>query len=187
MGRFNWIALVCVCACALASPAVGETAAAEPIRVAVYAFELEDFSAGGGIIPPDARDNAYLDQATEEARRLLAQSGRYALVDTAAAQDEPVKARTLRSCRGCIGPITRRLGAEQAVIGTIKRINRTEYTLLIQFFDAKSGEPVANFFTGLRMGANYAWPRGVTWLMKNRILSEGAMNESTRGAASRSP
>jgi hypothetical protein len=83
-----------------------------------------------------------------------------------------VKARTLRSCRGCIGPITRRLGAEQAVIGTIKRINRTEYTLLIQFFDAKSGEPVANFFTGLRMGANYAWPRGVTWLMKNRILSE---------------
>ena len=33
-----------------------------------------------------------------------------------------------------------------------------------------SGEPVANYYTSLRMGANYAWPRGVTWLMKNRIL-----------------
>ncbi len=36
--------------------------------------------------------------------------------------------------------------------------------------DAHSGAVVSNAFTGLRMGANYAWPRGVTWLMQNKIL-----------------
>ncbi|KAB2940030.1 MAG: DUF3280 domain-containing protein [Hyphomicrobium sp.] len=143
----------------------------QPIKVAVYAFELEDFSAGGGIIAPDERDAAYLEQATQEARRLLGESGRYSIVDTSGAPDEPVKAHKMRACGGCVGPITRKLGADQAVIGTLTRINRTEYTLLVQFFDAGTGAPVANYFTGLRMGANYAWWRGVRSLMQNRILA----------------
>lgn len=164
-----------LCGCTLLSAAVvSETSfAGEPIKVAVYEFELEDFSAGGGIIAPDARDTTYLEQATQEAKRLLSLSGRYTMVDTAGAQDEPVKARKMRSCGGCLGPITKKLGADQAVIGTITRINRTEFTLLIQFFDAGSGEPISNYYTGLRMGADYAWPRGVAWLMKNRILAKG--------------
>lgn len=146
---------------------------AVPTKVAVYDFELNDFSAGGGIIAMDARDVQYLGEATAEARRQLVQSGRYALVDTApVAGEASVKARDIRGCGTCIGALTRKLGAAQGVLGTITRINRTEYTLLIQFFDAGSGEPVANYYTSLRMGANYAWPRGVTWLMKNRILAQ---------------
>lgn len=146
-----------------------------PRKVAVYGFELKDFSAGGGIIAPDERDVTYLAAATDEAKRQLAQSGRYTVVDTAPVGDEPaVKAHQLRDCGKCIGTITQRLGAEQAVLGTVTRINRTEYTLLIQFFDATTGEPAASYYTSLRMGANYAWPRGVTWLMKNRILLAAA-------------
>jgi len=182
----DWIALDChrvqralgarafLCACALlCAAAVAKWALAEePIKVAVYEFELEDFSAAGGVIPPDAKDTTYLAEATQEAKRWLSESGRYTMVDTAGAQDEPVKAHTLHSCRGCVGPITKKLGADQAVVGTIKRISRTEYTLLIEFIDAGSGEPVSRYFTGLRMGANYSWPRGVKWLMKNRILAK---------------
>jgi uncharacterized protein DUF2380 len=166
------ISRACIIAAAVAIAAPVTAAEPVPVKVAVYPFELKDFSAGGGIIAPDARDTTYLEQATEEAKRQLEQSGRYALVDTAAAQDEPVKAHQMASCDKCVGPITKRLGAAQGVVGTITRINRTEYTLLIQFFDADSGEPVHNYYTSLRMGANYAWPRGVTWLMKNRILAK---------------
>ncbi len=165
-------ALLCACAL-LSAAAVGEPVLAdEPIKVAVYKFELNDFSAGGGVIPPDAKDATYLEQATQDARRLLSQSGRYIIVDTSGAQDEPVKAGKMASCDGCVGPITKKLGAEEAVIGLITRISRTEYTLLIQFIDADSGKPVSRYFTGLRMGANYSWPRGVASLMKNRILAK---------------
>ena len=104
------------------SPAAAETRPA-PTKVAVYAFELEDFSAGGAYFPPDERDKAYVEQATQEAARQLAGSGRYAIVDMGGATDEPVKPRTMRSCNGCIGPITRKLGAEQAVLGIITRIS----------------------------------------------------------------
>jgi hypothetical protein len=176
----NWIAAVCrarvvlyACTLLCAASAGGTAfAAADPIKVAVYPFELEDFSAAGGVVPTNARDAQYLAEATAEAKRWLAQSGRYTLVDTSYAQDELAKTHTLHACQGCVGPITRTLGADQAVIGLITRISRTEYTLLIQFYDAGSGEPVARYFTGLRMGADYSWPRGVTWLMKNRILAK---------------
>jgi hypothetical protein len=157
-------ALLCAAAFSASGLAQG------PIKLAVYDFELSDFSAAGGVVPPDAKDAGYLAQATEEAKRMLAQSGRYTLVDTAGAQDKPAAAHELHACNGCVGPITKKLGADQAVVGTITRISRTEYTLLIQFIDAGSGEPVSRYFTGLRMGANYSWPRGVASLMKNRIL-----------------
>jgi hypothetical protein len=148
------------------------SARAEPTKIAIYDFELNDFSAGGGIIAPDARDARYLAEATAEAKRLLGQSGRYALTETAPVGDEgPVKEHQMRNCGDCIGTLTRRLGADAGVLGTITRINRTEYTLLIQFFEPGSGSPVASYYTGLRMGANYAWARGVTWLIRNRILA----------------
>jgi len=177
MTAIHWIGrcsrpILCTFTLLCAAAVSGRAHAEEPIKLAVFAFELEDFSAASGVLPPDARDATYLAEATEEAKRRLSQSGRYTLVDTSGAHDEPVKSHTMHTCSGCVGPITRKLGADQAVIGTITRISRTEYTLLIQFFDAASGEPVSNYFTGLRMGADYAWPRGVTWLMKNRILAK---------------
>jgi hypothetical protein len=56
------------------------------------------------------------------------------------------------------------------MIGIIARVNRTEYSLQIIVKDAQSGAVLSNDFTGLRMGANYAWPRGVKWLMEHKIL-----------------
>lgn len=150
---------------------VSHAADAAPVKIAVFDFELEDTSAGGGIVPPDEHDIAYLKQATDEAKRWLAQSGRYSVVETSSLDDEPIKAHKMRYCSGCIGPITQKLGAEQALIGTITRINRTEYTLQVEFFDARTSASVSNYYTNLRMGANYAWPRGVTWLMQNQILA----------------
>jgi len=160
------------CALLAVAGASGRSVADEPIKVAVYPFELEDFSAAAGAVATNARDVKYLAEATEEAKRMLAQSGRYILVDTAGAQDVPAKARTMHSCHGCVGPITKKFGADQAVVGLITRISRTEYTLLIQVFDAASGEPVSRYFTGLRMGADYSWARGAKWLVKNRILAK---------------
>jgi Protein of unknown function (DUF2380) len=165
-------ALLALRALAFAALAGASPAAAEPVRLAVFPIELEDFSAGGGVVATDERDATYLAQATQEAKRGLAASGRYALVDTSGVEDEPVKSHTLHDCGGCVGPIAKMLGADQAVVGVITRVSRTEYTLLMQFFDANSGEPVARYFTGLRLGADYSWPRSVKWLLKRRILAK---------------
>jgi hypothetical protein len=56
------------------------------------------------------------------------------------------------------------------MVGVVTRVSRTEYTLQILIRDSQTGAVVSNDFTGLRMGTNDSWPRGVKWLMNNRIL-----------------
>ncbi len=148
-----------------------ETAEPGPVGIAVFDFELVDRSAGGGIIDQDATDSEYLRKSTEEARRLLSASGRYATVDTSGVAGDVISAGGIQHCDGCEGALAKTLGAERSLAGIVTRINRTEYTVQILVRDTQSGEVLSNMFTGLRMGANYAWPRGVKWLMKNKFLS----------------
>ena len=46
--------------------------------------------------------------------------------------------------------------------------------MLVKVVDADTGAPVAAGYTGLRMGANYSWPRGAKWLMEKRVLANPA-------------
>ena len=61
---------------ALAAAGAAETAAPSPIKMAVFPFELEDASAAAAYVPPDEIDREQLRLSTEEARRLIAASGR---------------------------------------------------------------------------------------------------------------
>ena len=168
------IALVLVPAIVLAALAVvgaAETAAPPPIKMAVFPFELEDFSAGAAYVPPDDIDREQLRLSTEEARRLIAASGRYQLVDVSAVNDQAAKAGKLRECDGCDARIAAGLDADQSMIGIVTRITRMEYAVTYKVRDARSGAIVAVAQTDLRMGANVAWSRGARWLIQNRLLA----------------
>jgi Protein of unknown function (DUF2380) len=147
-----------------------EAAGPEPTKIAVFDFALDDRSAGRGIIDQDATDTENLKLSTEEARRLLSDSGRYSIVDARSAAPEVLSAGGIQHCNGCEGPLAKELGADQAMIGVFTRVSRTEYTLQILIRDTASDAVVSNASTGLRMGANYSWPRGVKWLINNRIV-----------------
>jgi uncharacterized protein DUF2380 len=145
------------------------SAQASPIKIAVFDFELNDTSGGSGIVPPDAIDAENLRLATEEARRMLVASGRYSIVDASGAGDPPKWG--FQSCQGCESDRAKRLGADQSLVGLVTRVNRVEHAVQIVIRDARTGALVSNHFTGLRMGANYAWPRAVKWLMDNQVLA----------------
>jgi len=142
-----------------------------PVKIAVFDFELDDRSAAGGMIGLDAIDVENLKKSTDEARQRLAASGRYVVVDTGSAAGELTSAGGIQRCDACEAPFARKLGADQSMIGIFARVSRTEYTLQIAVRDTKTGAILSNAFSGLRMGANYAWPRAVTSLIDNKILS----------------
>ena len=156
---------------ALAAAGAAETVGPSPIKIAVFPFELEDFSAGAAYVPPDDIDREQLRLSTEEARRLIAASGRYRLVDVSAVNDQAAKAGKLRDCDGCDARIAAGLDADQSMIGIVTRITRTEYAVTFKLRDARSGAIVAVGQTDLRMGANVAWSRGARWLIENRLLA----------------
>jgi hypothetical protein len=155
-------------ACARAA----EPVAPPPVKLAVFPFELEDFSAAAAYIPPDDIDREQLRLSTEEARRLIAESGRYQLVDAGAANDEAARAGKLRDCGGCEAKIAAGLSADQSMIGIVTRISRTDYAVTYKIRDARSGALVDVEQTDLRMGANEAWSRGARWLIQRRLLKQ---------------
>ena len=150
---------------------VTSAAANPPVKLAIFDFELEDFSAGGQLIGESPADTAQLKVATGEARRLIAQSARYSLVDVSGAEAETVTAHSLRKCNGCDAGVAFKLGADQSMIGIVTRISRMEYTVGFQIRDARNGAVIVNKQTDLRMGANYSWSRGVVWLIQNHLLN----------------
>jgi hypothetical protein len=158
-----------------APPLDRQVDAVAPVKIAVFDFELEDFSGGAGIIPESDQDREQLRLATETARRLLSESGRYSLVDVSHADAPEVRAGSLHKCDGCDVPIARNLGADQSLVGIVTRVTRTDYAVTFKLRDARTGASLAVEQTDLRIGANYSWNRGAAWLIKNRLLEKQAL------------
>lgn len=147
-------------------------AAAEPVKdIVVFDFEMMDSSAGSGIIPQDDLDTRYLAESTQVAKDRLLAAGKYKIVDAKPAAPALAQAGELLNCKGCEAAIASKLGGELAMTGVVNRVSRTEYEMLIKIVDANTGAPVAFGYSGLRMGANYSWPRGAKWVMERRILA----------------
>jgi hypothetical protein len=155
---------------AFAFPARGATST--PLKIAVFEFELEDVSAAGATSKVEsAADLSRMQMVTNEVRRVLKESGRYRLVDTAGVSAEAVNQRTLRSCNGCDSAIALTLGADLSLIGVVTRVAQTEYYASLQITDTKTGKVVNQqnaFFTG----ADDAWASGVRLLLKHGILAD---------------
>jgi len=143
---------------ALATPA--------PVALAVFDFELEDTTAASTGTSATS-DASYLAEVTGSVREALGQSGRYRIVD---AGGEAVKARALRDCGGCEAAIAQKLGADQSLIGVVRRVSRTEYTLGFQVRDARTGAVLSRGDSGLRMGADYSWKRGAVRLVSDKLI-----------------
>ena len=173
--KYRSLLLFAACAAILlwdgALTASGASAEPSPIKIAVFDFELEDFSAGAGVAGNASADVEQLSRVTAEARRLIAQSSRYVLVDVSSADGEAVKGRWLRQCNGCEAAIALNLGADQSFVGVVARISRTEYVVRFQVRDARTGDLVRSRQSGVRLGADYSWSRGAVGLINDGLLN----------------
>src|SRR5580658_10540515 len=147
------------------TPALRAQAAGAPsVKIAVFDFELEDVSAAGAASMGDAAgDSTRMHAVTEEARRVLAQSGRFSIVDTSGVDARP--------CDGCDAAIALKLGAERSLIGVVTRVAKTEYYVSLRFTDTGTGKVIdeqSAFFTG----ADDAWASGVRMLLKHGVLAD---------------
>ena len=162
-------ALLCSALMAFAASA----SAPEAVKLAIFAFEFEDGSAGASATGAAApSDEVHLANVTSSVRELFEQSGRYSLVDVGSTDAAAARAGTLRTCDGCDAAIAQQLGADQSFVGVVKRITRTEYTVRFHIRDAQTGAILSDEDSGLRMGADYSWSRGAVRLIKDRLLEK---------------
>src|SRR5512145_1768880 len=94
--RFAYPHLIALLSCAALLAAF--SAAAAPVKLAIFDFEFEDMSAAASAGAIATSDSQYLAEVTNSVRDLFEKSGRYSLVDVGSAGAAEVKAGTLRKC-----------------------------------------------------------------------------------------
>jgi hypothetical protein len=146
-----------------------ESEKSRPVKLAIFAFELEDVSPASALMGKTTSSAASMETVSSEARRMLAESGRYELIDVTKADAKSATQKTLRQCDGCEAGIALGLGAEQSLLGIVTRVTQTDYYVQVVIRDAKTGkildEQSANF-----AGGDDGWASGARMLIKHQVL-----------------
>jgi hypothetical protein len=130
---------------------------------------MDDATPAAALLGQTMNTQATMEKVSSEARRMLMESGRYILIDVSKVDAEPVRAKSLRNCDGCEAGIALQAGADQALIGVVRRITQTDYYVQVQITDAHTGrvldQQAANF-----AGGPEGWATGVRMLLKHQVL-----------------
>jgi hypothetical protein len=155
----------------LLSPALcADATKTAPVKLAVFEFELEDVTPAAAFTKEGTSSASSIEKVSSAARAELAKSGRYTIVDTSKADAKAVIDKSLRDCDGCEAAIAQKLGADESMIGVVRRATQTDYYIVVQIRDAHSGKVLD------QQGANFAggeegWPTGVRMLIKHQVLA----------------
>ena len=153
-------------------PAGPGLAGADPVSAVVFDFELLDTSLQGEGEGANPEETDRLAMIGRLLRQLLAESGKYAIVDQEPAAERIAEAGYLHACNGCEADIAKDLGAEQAITGLVQKVSNLILNINIHVRDAETGQLVAAASADIRGNTDQSWSRGVRWLVRNRLLKD---------------
>lgn len=165
---------ILACACAALSllgtiATANESMTAQAVKIAVFDFELDDLSAAEVILGQSTTSSDSLHRVSEAARKELAKSGRYVVIDPSREGADLSKDKALKDCGGCDAALASQLGADQSLIGVVRRVSQTDYYLIVQVRDAHSGKVIAQEAANFA-GGEEGWPSGVRMLIDHQVL-----------------
>jgi len=163
------VAIVAILTCAWANTPRAETT--RP-TVAVFDFELFDTSLEGEVEGQRPDEQQRLHLISDLLRQLLRDSGRYRVVDLKPAQARIAETGQFRACNGCAVAIARELHADLAMTGVVQKVSNLILNINIYVHDTESGKLAKAMSADIRSNSDESWSRGVSWLVRNRLLAE---------------
>lgn len=138
--------------------------------LAIFDLELQDASHEGALngVRPDQQQRLLL--ATGALRELMAETGKFRMVDITPAATTVAKKGPLIYCNGCDGDIARDLGADLALTGFVYKVSNLILEIHIYFRDTATGNLKAKMISSIRGNTDESWLHGIRWTFRNRIL-----------------
>jgi hypothetical protein len=166
IGRIAIIAILCCVS--TSAPTAGKTIP----DVAVFDFELFDTSLEGEVQGAKPDEQQRLVLISNLLRRLMSESGRYRVINLDPATARIADAGQFRDCNGCAVAIAKELHADLAVTGVVQKVSNLILNINIYVHDARSGKLAKAMSADIRSNSDESWSRGVSWLVRNRLLAE---------------
>jgi hypothetical protein len=149
---------------------VSSPAHADPLKVAVFDFELVDTSLQGEVDGPRTDEQRRLVDASNQLRKTLAESGKFVVLDIA-----PVYAAAhgsnLQACGGCDVKYAQQLGADLAITGVVQKVSNLILNINIYLRDTYTGRLVTAMSADFRGNTDESWSRATSYLLRNRLLA----------------
>ena len=140
-------------------------ARAEAPRTAVFPFVLDDTSLQGEMQGRAAGDAARLARLDAQLLEALGRSGEYTAVPASAGGQD------LRICGACALKLARKAGAQLSVVGWVQKVSNLILNINIAVYDVASERRVAGGSVDIRGDTDESWTRGLSYLLRNRILA----------------
>lgn len=147
-------------------------ATAAGVKTAVYPFDLIDDSQEGeanGVREDQTRRLALI---SEELDAMLRKDGRYDPVDISSVKDEIKTKAPIYKCNGCEDALTRKVGANLAMIGTVQKVSNLILNINLYIRNVKTEKIVREYSVDVRGNTDESWSRSLRYLVKNRLLEE---------------
>jgi hypothetical protein len=163
-----------IAAVALALLLVPGAALAGP-KAVIFPFDLIDQSQQFeiGLMPKeiDPEEKRRLAVITEELTKLIKESGRYEVVDTAPIAAEIEQKAPMHKCNGCEDDLAKKVGAEVAFIGTVRKASDVLFTVSVYVRDVASAKVIKQASSEIYGNTDAMWLRAVRYLVEKRLFA----------------
>jgi len=166
--RILSLALMLTPAAALAGP-----------KAIVFPFDLIDESQQQyeiGVMPKGISDeeNRRLALITGELAKLLKEGGRYEVVDSTTIAKEIDDKAPIYKCNGCEDGLAKKVGAEVAFIGTVRKASDVLFTVSVYIRDVGQEKVTRQASSEIYGNTDAMWLRAVHYIVQKRLFPEGA-------------
>lgn len=146
-------------------------AAAEPVGVVIFDFELIDTSLEGEMRGRDPAETERLDRLTGALREAFAAQDGYRIIDVTPARAELDALPALDSCNRCATSVASKLGADVAVTAFVRKISTLVLYLGVTVYDVETGAVRKRETVSIRGNTDESWLHGLRFLVRERLFT----------------
>lgn len=147
-------------------------------KAIIFPFDLIDitqqFEIGlmpKGIAPEDKRR---LGLISDELTKLIRKTGRYEVLDPEPIADDIEKAAPVYQCNGCEDDLAKKVGADVAFIGTVRKASDVLFTVSVYIRDVNNGQVTRQASGEIFGNTDAMWLRSVRYLVDRRLFPKGS-------------
>jgi hypothetical protein len=147
-------------------------------KAVIFPFDLIDQSQQFeiGLMPKglDPEDKRRLQVITDELIKLIKASGRYEVVDSTPIAKDIDDKSPMYKCNGCEDDLAKKVGAEFAFIGTVRKASDVLFTVSVYIRDVAKEKVVLQGSSEIYGNTDAMWLRAVNYIVERRLFPKGA-------------
>jgi hypothetical protein len=127
-----------------------------------------------GVMPQglDPEDKRRLEIITAELAKLVKESGRYEVVDTAPIAKDIDDKSPIHKCNGCEDDLAKKVGADIAFIGTVRKASDVLFTVSIYVRDVANQKVIHQGSSEIYGNTDKMWLRAVNYIVDRRLYAD---------------